>query len=168
MKEAVVFPIEVDLSRGTFTYDTSSQFNDGEEEEEEEEDEGEEATEGGAGDGAHTGDLISTDWVLWENVMNSSSYISSEECVVHISYLNVSDISVYRVTCLSWSPEQPDGFSEIRHWDWILFHGLKSLPGASGVQTIQLNICPVFNNSIPLTFKNVEIFLKCETFKFFT
>ncbi|KAK3091262.1 hypothetical protein FSP39_018405 [Pinctada imbricata] len=61
MKEAVVFPIEVDLSRGTFTYDTSNQFNDGEEEEEEEE-EGEEAVEvGGAGDGAQMGDLISTE-----------------------------------------------------------------------------------------------------------
>lgn len=43
MKEAVVFPIEVDLSRGTFTYDQSDQFND-EEEEEEEIEEGEEAT----------------------------------------------------------------------------------------------------------------------------
>ncbi|XP_069124446.1 PRKCA-binding protein-like isoform X2 [Argopecten irradians] len=34
MKKAVVFPIEVDLSRGTFTYDTSNQFNDEEEDEE--------------------------------------------------------------------------------------------------------------------------------------
>ena len=39
MKEAVVFPIEVDLSRGTFTYDTSNQFNDEEEEDEEQEEE---------------------------------------------------------------------------------------------------------------------------------
>jgi hypothetical protein len=59
MKEAVVFPIEVDLSRGTFTYDTGSQFNDGEDEEEEEEDEVEEATEGL--NEVQTGDLISTD-----------------------------------------------------------------------------------------------------------
>lgn len=58
MKEAVVFPIEVDLSRGTFTYDTGSQFNDGEDEEEEEDEE--EATEGL--NEAQTGDLISTDW----------------------------------------------------------------------------------------------------------
>ncbi|XP_062605941.1 PRKCA-binding protein-like isoform X1 [Saccostrea cucullata] len=56
MKEAVVFPIEVDLSRGTFTYDTSNQFNDGEDEEEEEE-EGE-VTEPSE---TQTGDLISTD-----------------------------------------------------------------------------------------------------------
>lgn len=57
MKEAVVFPIEVDLSRGTFTYDTSSQFNDGEDEEEEEE--GEEATE--VTETEHTDDLITTE-----------------------------------------------------------------------------------------------------------
>ncbi|XP_064616079.1 PRKCA-binding protein-like isoform X1 [Liolophura sinensis] len=37
MKDAVVFPIEVDLSRGTFTYDTGEQFNDGEDEDDEEE-----------------------------------------------------------------------------------------------------------------------------------
>lgn len=57
MKEAVVFPIEVDLSRGTFTYDTSNQFNDGEDEEEEEEVEEapDRANEG------QMGDLISTD-----------------------------------------------------------------------------------------------------------
>ena len=30
MAQAVVFPIEVDLNRGTFTYDTTCQFNDGE------------------------------------------------------------------------------------------------------------------------------------------
>lgn len=35
MKTAIVFPIEVDLSRGTFTYDTSNQFNDGVDDEEE-------------------------------------------------------------------------------------------------------------------------------------
>lgn len=29
LKEAEVFPIEVDLSRSTFTYDLSNQFNDG-------------------------------------------------------------------------------------------------------------------------------------------
>ncbi|KAL3877603.1 hypothetical protein ACJMK2_035298 [Sinanodonta woodiana] len=52
MKEAVVFPIEVDLSRGTFTYDTADQFNDGEEEQEEQ---GEEVTE------PDIGDLISTE-----------------------------------------------------------------------------------------------------------
>lgn len=57
MKEAVVFPIEVDLSRGTFTYDTSNQFNDGEDEEEEEEVEEapDRVNEG------QMGDLISTD-----------------------------------------------------------------------------------------------------------
>lgn len=38
MKDAVVFPIEVDLSRGTFTYDTGEQFNDGEDDDDEEED----------------------------------------------------------------------------------------------------------------------------------
>ncbi|KAK3609644.1 hypothetical protein CHS0354_028848 [Potamilus streckersoni] len=55
MKEAVVFPIEVDLSRGTFTYDTADQFNDGEEEQEEQEEQGEEVTE------PDIGDLISTE-----------------------------------------------------------------------------------------------------------
>ena len=33
LQKADVFPIEVDLSRGTFTYDTSGQFNDEEENE---------------------------------------------------------------------------------------------------------------------------------------
>ncbi|OWF51823.1 PRKCA-binding protein [Mizuhopecten yessoensis] len=47
MKKAVVFPIEVDLSRGTFTYDTSNQFNDEEEEEEEEEEAVEDTVETG-------------------------------------------------------------------------------------------------------------------------
>ncbi|WAQ97201.1 PICK1-like protein [Mya arenaria] len=52
MKDAIVFPIEVDLSRGTFTYDTSQQFNDEEEDEEESHiDTGME----------FSGDLISTD-----------------------------------------------------------------------------------------------------------
>ena len=91
MKEAVVFPIEVDLSRGTFTYDTSSQFNDGEEEEEEEEDEGEEATEGGAGDGAHTGDLISTDWV-WQGfwLINVHSFLVKKlKFIFHISMCQI-------------------------------------------------------------------------------
>lgn len=55
MKEAVVFPIEVDLSRGTFTYDTSSQFNDGLDDDEEEED----STDATVIDA--TGDLIATD-----------------------------------------------------------------------------------------------------------
>lgn len=55
MKDAVVFPIEVDLSRGTFTYDTSNQFND-EEEEEEEEEVATEVTEV-----EQIGELISTD-----------------------------------------------------------------------------------------------------------
>ena len=59
MKEAVVFPIEVDLSRGTFTYDTSNQFNDGEDEEEEEEETEDSHT---AMNNSQTGDLISTDW----------------------------------------------------------------------------------------------------------
>ena len=45
LKGADVFPIEVDLSRGTFTYDATGQINDGEEEEEEEE--GEEVREVG-------------------------------------------------------------------------------------------------------------------------
>ena len=56
MKEAVVFPIEVDLSRGTFTYDTSNQFNDGVDDEDE--DVGEEP---GIEITAESGDLISTD-----------------------------------------------------------------------------------------------------------
>lgn len=52
MKTAIVFPIEVDLSRGTFTYDMSNQFNDGMDDEEEvQEEHGIEIS----------GDLISTD-----------------------------------------------------------------------------------------------------------
>ena len=54
MKMAIVFPIEVDLSRGTFTYDTSQQFNDEEEEETEETASVDTAIE-------FTGDLISTE-----------------------------------------------------------------------------------------------------------
>ena len=52
--ETDVFPIEVDLSRSTFTYDTSNQYNDNEDEDEEV---GEEAAEIPSGHG----DLISTD-----------------------------------------------------------------------------------------------------------
>lgn len=59
LKDAIVFPIEVDLSRSTFTYDTSNEFNDNEDEGElEEEEEGEEVKEEG---GVFSGDLISTD-----------------------------------------------------------------------------------------------------------
>lgn len=61
MAGAVVFPIEVDLTRGTFTYDTSGQFND--EQDDEDEEEGRE--EGGQAEGAAcsgnvpvTGDLL--------------------------------------------------------------------------------------------------------------
>ncbi|KAK7112730.1 PRKCA-binding protein-like isoform X2 [Littorina saxatilis] len=63
MAGAVVFPIEVDLTRGTFTYDTSGQFNDDQDEEEEEEDEGGRCgEEGGSNSVSVTGDLlISTD-----------------------------------------------------------------------------------------------------------
>lgn len=61
MKEATVFPIEVDLSRGTFTYDTANNFNDGEEEEEEEDDDDEmiggNLAEGNSS-GILTGDLL--------------------------------------------------------------------------------------------------------------
>ena len=47
LKEADVFPIEVDLSRSTFTYDKSNEFNDDGEDEEEDDDE----LEGCRGDG---------------------------------------------------------------------------------------------------------------------
>lgn len=61
MKEAVVFPIEVDLSRGTFTYDTSNQFND-EEDDEDEEEQGEEVAADNTGETtAFSDNLISTD-----------------------------------------------------------------------------------------------------------
>ena len=56
MAGAVVFPIEVDLTRGTFTYDTSGQFNDGQDEEEEEEGEGGDT--GGSQTVAVTEDLL--------------------------------------------------------------------------------------------------------------
>ncbi|XP_052071913.1 PRKCA-binding protein-like isoform X1 [Mytilus californianus] len=59
MKEAVVFPIEVDLSRGTFTYDTTNQFND--EEDEEEEQEEEVITESKVETTPYSDNLISTD-----------------------------------------------------------------------------------------------------------
>ena len=36
LREATVFPIEVDLNRGTFTYDNSHQFDDGGDDSEEE------------------------------------------------------------------------------------------------------------------------------------
>jgi PRKCA-binding protein len=42
LKSAQVFPIEVDLSRSTFTYDTSNQFNDGCDDDREEQTAGEE------------------------------------------------------------------------------------------------------------------------------
>ncbi|XP_063445371.1 PRKCA-binding protein-like isoform X1 [Mytilus trossulus] len=62
MKEAVVFPIEVDLSRGTFTYDTTDQFNDEENEEEEEEQEEEVVTESrGETTAPYSDNLINTD-----------------------------------------------------------------------------------------------------------
>ncbi|KAK6187758.1 hypothetical protein SNE40_005714 [Patella caerulea] len=63
MKEAVVFPIEVDLSRGTFTYDTSNQFDEDEDEEEEEEDDDETVRAVTESDNTITecGDLINTD-----------------------------------------------------------------------------------------------------------
>lgn len=67
MKDAVVFPIEVDLSRGTFTYDMDNTFNDGEDDDGEEavEEEGDDtgATRGDADtlSFGETGNLICTD-----------------------------------------------------------------------------------------------------------
>ncbi|CAL1527465.1 unnamed protein product [Lymnaea stagnalis] len=61
MKNAVVFPIEVDLSRGTFTYDSANNFNDGGDDEEEEEDDDDEMIGQDAPDaqgGVLTGDLL--------------------------------------------------------------------------------------------------------------
>lgn len=55
MAAAVVFPIEVDLTRGTFTYNTTGQFNDDQDEEEEDEEGGGEA---GTNSVAVTGDLL--------------------------------------------------------------------------------------------------------------
>ncbi|ESO98636.1 hypothetical protein LOTGIDRAFT_226522 [Lottia gigantea] len=64
MKEAIVFPIEVDLSRGTFTYDTSNQFDEDGEDDDDEEDEDLETVRA-ATESSDTitefGDLISTD-----------------------------------------------------------------------------------------------------------
>ena len=56
LKEAEVFPIEVDLSRSTFTYDTSGQFNDGSVD-----DEDERSTKETKEDDKPVIDLISTD-----------------------------------------------------------------------------------------------------------
>lgn len=56
LKEAEVFPIEVDLSRSTFTYDTSGQFNDGSVDDEEDRD-----TKEAKEDDKPVIDLISTD-----------------------------------------------------------------------------------------------------------
>ena len=39
LKDAEVFPIEVDLSRSTFTYDTANQFNDGTADDDDDDDE---------------------------------------------------------------------------------------------------------------------------------
>jgi hypothetical protein len=61
LKEAIVFPIEVDLSRSTFTYDTSNQFDDDNEEDEEDEEDVEEAKEEEESGGVFSGNLISTD-----------------------------------------------------------------------------------------------------------
>jgi len=68
LKDAEVFPIEVDLSRSTFTYDTVNQFNDGSADPDDADVDVVEATE--ADDdtqGAHNNDdvdLISTDWPI--------------------------------------------------------------------------------------------------------
>lgn len=62
MAGAVVFPIEVDLTRGTFTYDTSGQFNDGQDDDEEEEVGVDVSSTGDSNNTvAVTGNLISTD-----------------------------------------------------------------------------------------------------------
>ncbi|KAK0048660.1 PRKCA-binding protein-like isoform X1 [Biomphalaria glabrata] len=60
MKGAVVFPIEVDLSRGTFTYESANNFNDGGDDEEEEDDDEEMIGQHhpGAQGGVLTGDLL--------------------------------------------------------------------------------------------------------------
>jgi len=47
LKDAEVFPIEVDLSRSTFTYDTAGQFNDGTADDDDDDDDVREATETG-------------------------------------------------------------------------------------------------------------------------
>lgn len=65
LKDTQVFPIEVDLSHSTFTYDTSQQFNDVADDEEAAEETGEEVKDtegwgkGGAGDVA-LGNLVNT------------------------------------------------------------------------------------------------------------
>lgn len=53
MASAVVFPIEVDLTRGTFTYDTTGQINDGQDD-----DEGEEVIGGTEGASTNNSDLL--------------------------------------------------------------------------------------------------------------
>lgn len=58
MAAAVVFPIEVDLTRGTFTYNTTGQFNDEPDDDEEEEEEGGRGEEAGTNSVAVTGDLL--------------------------------------------------------------------------------------------------------------
>ncbi|XP_059165704.1 PRKCA-binding protein-like isoform X1 [Physella acuta] len=61
MKSAVVFPIEVDLSRGTFTYESANNFNDGGDDEEEEEEDDDEMIgqeRDGSQSGVLTGDLL--------------------------------------------------------------------------------------------------------------
>jgi len=55
LKKADVFPIEVDLSRSTFTYDTTNQFQDNDDDDEDAEDGDDEALE------VHEDNLISTD-----------------------------------------------------------------------------------------------------------
>jgi len=64
LKDAEVFPIEVDLSRSTFTYDTAGQFNDGAADDDDDDDDDDlvEATEAD-NDTQRTDDvnLISTD-----------------------------------------------------------------------------------------------------------
>ena len=67
LKDAEVFPIEVDLSRSTFTYSTASQFNDGGDAADADDDDDDEVVEAGAefadsSDNTHVDtDLISTD-----------------------------------------------------------------------------------------------------------
>jgi hypothetical protein len=59
LKVAEVFPIEVDLSRSTFTYDTSKQFEDDDDEDDEPEDEAEEGEEERREEPQASGELIS-------------------------------------------------------------------------------------------------------------
>ncbi|CAG5122368.1 unnamed protein product [Candidula unifasciata] len=60
MKDAVVFPIEVDLSRGTFTYDTANSFDDGGDDDDEEEEQEEEEEEANEGDEVNRQDGVQT------------------------------------------------------------------------------------------------------------